>query len=380
VLDDRVRENIAFLTPLGDGVDNADDQEQWDNALSALDPLFCAPRSFPYSICHGNRDGVDLSTLYLGPERYEHDPWYIGASPNGLYHAQVFHVQQRTFLHLNIEKFPGEEAYSWAQSVLDNPQYHGLPTGLSAHDYVVCGGRGPVGDDITENLVRKNPQIFMTLNGHTHFEYHFAAHDDANQPVFQMLSDYQDRDDGGEGLMRLLRIDEAAGTIGVKTFSPASAIEDDDEIITVDPFFEEDEDSQFVLSTNSASASIRAAPTTSAPSRSCRRSRPPLRSRCRPPTSFNSASTGTRAYLDTPMNENNPDLDSAGEMTLTTDMDDNGSNVNGLLGYMDIIGGGADPIPPGSILLSAKRLFHMSSATDGQGTRSSPSPLPWLLG
>lgn len=66
------------------------------------------------------------------------------------------------------------------------------------------------------------------------------------------------------------------------------------------------------------------------------------------------------------MNENNPGLDYAGEATLTTDMDDSGSRVNGLLGFMNIIGSGSDQIKPGSKIKSAKIYFHATSSTGGE--------------
>ena len=365
VLDNRKTENIAFLTHLGDVVDNADDQEQWDNALSALQPLFDAPANFPYSICQGNHDGVDLYTLYLGPDRYEHNPWYVGGSPNGLNHAQVFRVEHREFLHINLEKYPDAESFEWAQSVIDDRDYQGLPTIVSTHDYVVYGGRGPVGEEIWEGFVKVNPQVFMVLNGHTHTEYQFVSHNDAGMPVFQMLSDYQDRDDGGQGLMRLIEINEAEGTIDVRTFSPGYVIEDDDEIITVDPFFEEDQDSQFVLSTNlherfNPCTTYDFGPEPDLPPV------PPADPITLPATHvFQQRLNGYTGTLDTQMNENNPDLDYAGELTLTTDMDDNGSRVNGLLAFTGIIGDDPGQIPPGSTIVSAQVLFTVMSGSDG---------------
>jgi len=365
VLDNREEENIVFVTHLGDVVDNGDDQAQWDNALSALAPLFAAPNKLPYSICQGNHDGVDLYTLYLGPERYEDKPWYIGASPNKLNHAQIFKVQKREFLHLNIEKFPGEEAFQWAQSIIDNPLYHGLPTIVSTHDYVVYGGRGPVGENIWQNFVKTNPQIFMVLNGHTHTEYYFVSHNEAGKPVFQMLSDYQDREHGGQGLMRLIRINEEAGTVDVETFSPGYAIEDDEEIITVEPFFEEDADSRFTLAANlferfNPDSTYDFGPEPELPPL------PPADPITLPATHiFQQRLNGYSCTIDTQMNENNPDLDYAGELTMTTDMDDNGSRVNGLLGFMDIVGDGPGRIAPGATITSAKLLFYVMSGSDG---------------
>jgi hypothetical protein len=73
---------------------------------------------------------------------------------------------------------------------------------------------------IWNGFVKNNPMVFMVLNGHTHTEYALVNHDAANRHVYQMLSDYQDRAFGGNGLMRLITIDPAHPKTFLKTFSP----------------------------------------------------------------------------------------------------------------------------------------------------------------
>jgi len=365
ILENIKNENIVFVTHLGDVVDNGGDQEQWDNALTALEPLFNGPKNLLYSICQGNHDGVDLYTQYLGPERYEGKKWYIGSSPDRLNHAQTFQAGHRKFLHINLQYDPDDEDFAWAQSILDDRKYTRCPVIVSTHNYIVYGGLGATGKNIWDTFITKNPRIFMVLNGHTHTEYAFVSHNDANKPVFQMLSDYQDRSDGGEGLLRIIKIDEAAGTIDVRTFSPGYSIEDDGEVITVDPFFEEDADSQFVFTANLVE---RFNPWSrfdfgEEPEKP---ELPPADPITEPATHiFQQRLNGYAGTIDTQINENNPDLDYAGEWTLTTDLDDSGSRVHGLLAFTDIIGSNAGQIAPGSTITSAKLLFHVTSSTVG---------------
>ena len=364
ILANRENENIVFVTHLGDVVDNSGDMEQWNNAMWALDPLFDAPDDFPYSICQGNHDGIEFAE-YLGPESYAGKKWYIGSSLNKLNHAQVFRAGNRRFLHINFQKDPDAEAFLWAQSIMDKRKYRSMPVIVSTHDYVMYGGRGPTGRIIWDEFIRENPRIFMVLNGHTHTEYAFVSHNDDNKPVYQMLSDYQDRENGGNGLMRLIHINEDNGTISVETFSPGFTIDDDGDIITVDPYFETDDDSQFAFTTNLKQ-------------RFKRRSRydfgdeperpplPPARPITEPATHiFQERLNGYEGTIDTQLNENNPGLDYGGEMTLTTDLDDSGSRVNGLLAFTGIIGNGPGQIPPGSTITSAKILFEATSSTAG---------------
>lgn len=366
VLENRSKENIVFATHLGDVVDNGDSQDQWDNAVKALESFFKAPVDFAYSISQGNHDGVEFFTKYLGPERYAGKSWYIGASPNKLNHAQTFKVEHRTFLHINLQKDPKEDAYQWAQSIINNSKYKNLPTIVSTHDYLVYGGRGPTGRDIWDSFIKKNPQIFMVLNGHTHTEYAYVAHNDSNKPVYQMLSDYQDREDGGQGLLRMITIDEKAGKIDVKTYSPGYSIEDDGEIKTVNAFYEEDADSKFTITTNLVER-FNPKSTHDFGTEPPKPPLPPAEPVIGPATHvFQERLKNYASTIDTQMNENNPGLDYAGEATLTTDMDDSGSRVNGLLGFMNIIGNGTGQIKQGSRIKSAKIYFHVTSSTGGE--------------
>ena len=93
--------------------------------------------------------------------------------------------------------------------------------------------------------------VFMVLSGHFHTEHAFVSRDAAGLPVFQMVADYQDRDFGGNGLMRLVTIDPLANTIGVRTFSPHHQTDQGEGAPSVDTnYFETDRDSQFEYRVN----------------------------------------------------------------------------------------------------------------------------------
>ena len=94
-----------------------------------------------------------------------------------------------------------------------------------------------------DGFVKNNPMVFMVLNGHTHTEYALVNHNAKNRPVYQMLSDYQDRANCGNGLMRLVTIDPAQNKILVRTFSPYYNNADAN-------YFETDADSQFEYDVN----------------------------------------------------------------------------------------------------------------------------------
>lgn len=256
---------IAFVTHVGDVVEcaerdeelgcNVDGRDEWaaaDAAISQLDGVV------PYSVAIGDHDfypeqtrtGASNYVERFGPDRYERYDWYGGSTPDGLNHYQTFRAGGYEFLHLALEFEPREAAVAWAQGVID--AHPGLPTVLSTHSYLQDTpgeeGRttelqgeppdGSTGQELFERLVRPNPQVFMVLSGHYHAsqrdamgpdsdggEYHQVSRNAAGLPVFEMLSDYQDRDNGGDGWLRIVEFIPGGGEDGldrirVRTYSP----------------------------------------------------------------------------------------------------------------------------------------------------------------
>jgi hypothetical protein len=230
-------ENLAFVTHVGDVVQNgAAEPAEWtraDEAMNTLDGVL------PYSVLPGNHDfdvvnshsGDSAFTGTFGGERYTaaNYPWYIGESDYRTNHAQTFTAGGQQFLHIALEWEPREGAIIWAQGLMDDPLYQGLPVILSTHSYLNTSGRptgtttadGYSGEEIFTTLVKPNPQVFMVLCGHVSAEYHQVSYNDAGLEVFEILADYQDRPSGGDGWMRLLEFVPGQNRINVKTYSPS---------------------------------------------------------------------------------------------------------------------------------------------------------------
>ncbi len=365
-------EKIAILLHEGDVVDNGLDLTQWSNAMQALSPLL-AQSTLPFTIVRGNHDDPGLFVQNLGPQVYRKG--LVAAAPNGLNTDVVLEAAGRHFLSLGINKDPSAEELAWASATLHQPELAGMPTIVTTHDYLVPGGRSTTGESIWQGVVRDNPQVFMVLNGHTHTEYRMVSHDAANKPVYQMLADYQDRTDGGQALLRLIKIDVAQGLIDVKTYSPGYTIPGSTPKV-VAPFYETDESSQFTYSVNLAERFNPNSTFDFGPE-------PPLPP---PPALVDPAASyshifqqrrgGYAGTVDTQINENNATLDYAGEATCTTDQDDNGSRVQSMLVFNDIIGSGAGQIPPGATITSAKLYFTVTSSTKGSISVHRMS-MPW---
>jgi len=272
---------------------------------------------------------------------------------------------------------------------LARPELAGLPVIVSTHDYIDGSGQSWTGRYMWEGFVKGNPMVFMVLNGHTHTEYALVNHNDANRPVYQMLSDYQDRNMGGNGLMRLITIDPLQSKIFVKTFSPYFRNDEDEE--TGVEYFETDFDSEFeyhVQDVEELPVLLERLAYDTTADFGEEPPAPPLPElndmpaevhyshifqNRRPLVDTDTVYAGT---VDIQINENNATLSYGGEATLTCDMDDNGSRVHAMLRFDDIIGDGPGQIPAGSIIKSAKLVFSATSSSKGM-VKMHRMLIPW---
>jgi hypothetical protein len=272
IVDNLETENIAFVSHEGDVVQNPDEEVEWeymDDALSLLDgqvPYAMLPGEHDYLTRGDRSSSIRRYKRYFGPERFQSRDWYGGAGPtNGdenrdnLNSYQLFSAGGYEFLHLALQwEAPGSVTepstpLGWAQTVLN--QYPDRPTILTTHSYLSgraearttdveeANGNGNSGATIWETLVKPNTQIFMVLCGHSwqsDGEYHQVSGNDACGSVYEMLANYQSREDRGHGYLRRIEFQPGAGStapdrIQVRTYSPVL-----DEYMT-------DSDSQFAF-------------------------------------------------------------------------------------------------------------------------------------
>ena len=245
VADNIVPYNIRFVSHLGDIVNQAGTLSQWQNAYNSMLTLDNA--GMPYGTCVGNHDilypgdyndpnGTNYLT-YFNPSRYAGQPWFGGASPSGLSNYQIIEVdgQEYLFLHLLIETPPAELA--WAQGVLNANQ--DKPTWVSTHrylfDWIFDQGRydafnytfeppyrsdGIPADDFFNNFVAANRQIYLVYCGHNHSEWRMSSTNNFGLTVHEVLADYQDDGNGGDGWLRINTIRPDSDQIYVQSYSP----------------------------------------------------------------------------------------------------------------------------------------------------------------
>lgn len=251
VVANRSAANTAFVAQLGDLVSEYPNAAQWGNVSAGLKPLDDA--AMPYSVIPGNHD-FDNATGDVGPydtyfpvSRFAGKAWPAGTSYGGylgqnqfgpdpvdrknMNNYALFSAGGTDFLLLNLEWEAPQYALDWADRVLANNP--GRTVIMTTHSYVsISGGlrttaQRPGGTPpatLWSSFVSTHCQIAMVLSGHEHSgNVGEARRTDTNscgKPVQGILTDYQDRPNGGDGWLRSYRFDPSAGTVTATTYSP----------------------------------------------------------------------------------------------------------------------------------------------------------------
>lgn len=223
----RREDTIAFMAHLGDVTEHGTvtEMRQADQVFAAIDGRL------PYSVLAGNHDvrsgddqrGASPYLATFGPSRFARSASYGGSSPDGYNSFHVFQAGGRSWLVLALDWRVSDRGIGWAQQVLD--EHRDLPVILSTHDLVAPVGTGGAelsehGKHLWDKLIRRNDQIFLTLNGHWWPVGRTTLTNDAGHPVHLHLTNYQDRYYGGAGMIRYYSFDLARNVIDVETFSP----------------------------------------------------------------------------------------------------------------------------------------------------------------
>lgn len=241
--------NIAYVFHLGDIVHTNTDLE-WRHAsasMSLLDGIV------PYGLVPGNHDygPSGLATTretglnnWFSFDDVELMPTFGGAYQPGrldnTYH--LFDAGGHAWVALLLEWGPRDEVVAWANAVMeDHPDRLGVlvthaylyyndrrydhtdtthPQAYNPHYYDTPGSMND-GEELWDKLVRRH-HFVLTLSGHVTEDGtgYLASVNDRGNVVHQMLSNYQMRDIGGEGFLRLLELLPDGRTMVVRTYSP----------------------------------------------------------------------------------------------------------------------------------------------------------------
>jgi hypothetical protein len=236
IVNNKAARNIVFVTHLGDLVEHASVPLEWQRAKASMSLL---DGVVPYGMGPGNHDQpTDLYNQYFPFRDYEGLSWYGGHLGNkNDNNFQRISAGGLNFLFIHLEFCPPPSVITWADSVLkDHPNHKAI---ITTHGYLGANAERSVHgctntQPLWDGLAVQNQNVHFMLSGHVHAE---ARRTDTlnGRPVHQILSDYQERANGGEGWLRIMRFVPAENKIYVQTYSPWLNR------------FETDADSQFTL-------------------------------------------------------------------------------------------------------------------------------------
>ncbi|QIG38805.1 PKD domain-containing protein [Microbacterium sp. 4R-513] len=267
IVDNSARLGVAFTMQVGDLVSEYTNPTQWSLTSAALGILDAANQ--PNSVVPGNHD-FDNATGAVGPydtyfpvSRYAQAGWNTATTKYGGYLGQnqfgpdpvdrknfdsysLFTAGGTDFLVLNLEWEAPGYALDWADRVLD--AYPDRTVVMVTHSFLTVSGSRWTGTQrpggtsqasLWNDFVSTHCQIRIVISGHEHNgDEGEASRTDPNtcgKPVHQLMTDYQDRANGGDGWLRYYTFDPAANTMTATTYSP-----------TLDRY-ETDANSSFVL-------------------------------------------------------------------------------------------------------------------------------------
>ncbi len=251
IADNAAAEKMAAVLHMGD-LTFFNLASEWALANTGLSMLDGVVR---YIFALGNHDlsdngfATDRTTLaetVLPVSRFIGQPGFGGVFEAGSM-ANSWHTLEADgdrYLVVVLEFAPRDEVLTWAANLANSNQDRTVI--LMMHDYlywddtrVGSPGRSYAfnqcdyqvgmlpnsscnsGEDIWQGLVRNHPNIRFVFNGH-HIEDgqgRLISLNDAGNPVFQLLCNYQVRPIGGEGYLRLMRFWDD-GRITVEGYSP----------------------------------------------------------------------------------------------------------------------------------------------------------------
>ncbi len=234
IADNRDNLNIVYVPHLGDCVNYADREEEWKHADAAF-RILEGPRPIPYGIAVGNHDkyiyrplpvfidGVRIETTqlynrYFGTARFKERPWYgenYGVDNDNFYH--LFSAGGLDFIAVFFEYAAGSDALGWADELLE--KHRDRRAIIVSHSLLELDKTFGYQGQATYDVLKDNPNFFMMLCGHVLGE---AQREDTynGSTVYSLLSDYQGREKGGDGWLRIMRFSPAQNRIHVSTYSP----------------------------------------------------------------------------------------------------------------------------------------------------------------
>ncbi|MGZ8558046.1 MAG: T9SS type A sorting domain-containing protein [Chitinophagaceae bacterium] len=266
IANNRQSMNIVYVGQLGDCVQNGDNppssnkEIEWQRAQTAIATIESEaqtglPQGIPFGICVGNHEQTPFGDAtgttiyynqYFGSSHFTGRDYYGGHyGSNNDNHYQVFSASGIDFLIISLE-FDQSATFAapggpldWAEELVQNNPDRKV---IVMTHWVIneSASFGPQGQAIYDRL-KTYPNFSFLMGGHvssaTGGEAKRTDIHNGNR-VHSILTDYQSRLGGGNGLLRIYEFDPSLNKVSVKTYSPYTNM------------YETDANSQFELSFN----------------------------------------------------------------------------------------------------------------------------------
>ncbi|HUD28256.1 MAG TPA: metallophosphoesterase [Novosphingobium sp.] len=229
---------IAGKLPFAVVPGNHDYDANWSDSRfpPARDYRNPGDNKYPFGQLHYG--GLDNFNSVFGKDTafFKGKPWYTASYNGGANSVTHFTAGGYRFLHIGLEMAPADDVLRWAEAqVKANP---GVPTIVSIHDHLnpdaerepnpavdfkLVHAQHNNAEDLWRKFLSRHDQVFLVLSGHQHGQAHRVDKNLAGHDVFQVLADYQDRNqaylqispDGkaplgtgiGDGWLRMMRFD-----------------------------------------------------------------------------------------------------------------------------------------------------------------------------
>jgi len=266
IVNNRTNLNIAYVTQLGDCVDDGDGDYgvgpadaviEWLNATNALYRLESPAPGIPYGVAVGNHDetpnGLDGYTpstgtttnynQYFGANHFSHCNYYGGYYTNGCNcnnFCNLFSASGMDFIVLYFEfdmtmTSTNAPVFAWANNLLQT--YSNRRAIVVSHWIINSYTEGSTFSEqgnAIYNALKGNPNLFLMLCGHVSPDGEGQRTDPVNGgAVTTLLSDYQNLDTNnldsqygfprganGDGWLRIYTFSPARTNIHAQTYSP----------------------------------------------------------------------------------------------------------------------------------------------------------------
>ncbi len=225
VVDNKNALNIAFVTHVGDIVQTANNNTEWQRADAAMDILNVA--NIPYSVGPGNHDLAIFSSpsyynTYFGPDRFTGNGYYQGsyATNENENNYSFFSAAGMDFILINLQYNSTSEHHTWAGNLLKAyPNRRGI---IAQHN--ILNTNNSWQDQSVYTDLKDNPNLFLMLCGHMHSSSDGSAYrtetGDNGNTVHILMTDFQDFANGGNGYMRILKFTPQEDKIYAQIYSP----------------------------------------------------------------------------------------------------------------------------------------------------------------